>query len=398
MNRIETASNTSSSSQRGHLLPDRQDLIETHRINSWNEIADSSVAWAELVERQTSCTIFQTYEWHHSWWQAFGDNHELFVVLCHKNGQLVGVAPMMIANTTSTTDRQRKELRFIGCTNGASDYLDFIVDPDIPEALDAILKHISDYLPHVDRIHLSHYPSHADTLQRTVNYFEKRGSRIAVEFDQEAPFRLMGDTQDDKRTANKASLRRRHNYFQKSGELRFHSCASESEIFGYIETFFDQHIARRELTHSASQFLDSKQHLFYRDLVRQLFPHGWLRFDVVLFNEEPIAFHFGFEYGNKFYWYKPTFDVRYAKRSPGEVLMKFLLEDTIDRKLSEFDFTVGSEAFKYRYSNGVRHNKTLIVFHSFFDYWMYRSKIILRNLGKRISAARTAKSGNSPRQ
>jgi CelD/BcsL family acetyltransferase involved in cellulose biosynthesis len=153
---------------------------------------------------------------------------------------------------------------------------------------------------------------------------------MAVEFDQEASYRLMGNKQEDKRTANKASLRRRYNYFRKSGDLRFRSCESESEILGYMETFFDQHIARRELTHSPSQFLDSKQHQFYRDLVRQLFPHGWLRFDVVLFDEAPIAFHFGFEYQNKFYWYKPTFDVRYAKRSPGEVLMKFLLEDAID--------------------------------------------------------------------
>ena len=380
-----TAINTAISSQSVRLRNDRTDLIETTRLNSWDEVDNVAAAWAELAERQTTSRIFQTYEWHQCWWNAFGANHELFVVLCHKNGQLVGIAPLMVSN---------KELRFIGCTNAASDYLSFLVDPDVPDALDAILKDVLDYLPCVDRIHLSHYPSQTVTLQRTVEYFEERRSKMVLEHDQDAPYRLMGNKEEDRRIANKASLRRRYNYFRRSGELRFHSCDSETEILGYLDTFFDQHIARRELTHSPSQFLDPSQRLFYRDLVRLFLPRRWLRFDVVLFDEEPIAFHFGFQYRNRFYWYKPTFDIHYSKRSPGEVLMKFLLEDTVEKELDEFDFTVGSEAFKYRYANDVRHNKRLTVFRSFVDYWKYRSKIALRNLRNSIPASQATRAVN----
>src|SRR5437868_1220594 len=81
-----------------------------------------------------------------------------------------------------------------------------------------------------------------------------------------------------------------------------------------------------------------------------------IRFSVLRLEGEPIAFHFGFEYNRRFIWYKPSFSAAHARLSPGEVLIKYLLEDVIDRGLEEFDFGVGEEAFKYRFANHVKHN------------------------------------------
>ncbi len=179
-------------------------------------------------------------------------------------------------------------------------------------------------------------------------------------------------------------MRRHAGFFKKSGDLRFHRCATETEILGYLEEFFEQHRTRWARTDSPSQFFDPAQQAFYRDLVREFFAAGWLRFDVVLFNGAPLAFHFGFEHRRRFIWYKPAFDVEFASRSPGEVLLKFLLEDAIEKKLEEFDFTIGSESFKYRFANRTRFVHRLMVFHSIGDYWIwqtiYRSKAMLRLL------------------
>jgi CelD/BcsL family acetyltransferase involved in cellulose biosynthesis len=364
---------------------DCDNSIETVRIDSWEKLAEHATAWAELEERLTSSTIFQTFEWHHCWWKAFGQDHELFVVLCHKNNRLVGIAPMMITSAARLPPRRGKDLRFIGCVNDSSDYLDFLIDPAEPEALDVILKYILDHLSQVDRVHLSHYPSHSDTQQKTIDFFVNRGCKVVVQFHQEAPYRLLGDKTEDKKVANKSSLRRRYNFFQKSGELLFHRCVTEVEGLDHIDEFFDQHVERRNLTHSPSQFHDSAQRSFFRDLIKNMLPRDSLRFDMVLFDGEPIAFHFGFEHRKKFYWYKPTFNVRYANRSPGDVLIKFLLEDAIDKDLDEFDFTVGSEPFKYRFSNRTRANNEIIVFRSNMDFWQYRSSLFLKTMRRRAS-------------
>jgi CelD/BcsL family acetyltransferase involved in cellulose biosynthesis len=309
------------------------------------------------------------------------------VVVCFNGHRLVGIAPMMMSHPSALPHEEHIQLRFIGCSNNASDYLDFVIDPETPEALSKILGELCERLGSVDRIYLSHFPSHLETFRETVAFFQGCGAQLIVQDDQEAPCRRMGDTSADRRVANKSSLRRRCNYFKKAGDLRFYRCGSESEILGYMETFFHQHISRRAVTEAPSQFLDQSERAFYCDLVCKLFNRGWMRSDVVLFNGEPIAFHYGFEYRNRFYWYKPSFDIRYADRSPGQVLIKYLLEDTIERGLHEFDFTVGSEDFKHRFANDVRRNMRVTVVRSSVDYWLSRSRLWLTAARDGVSSA-----------
>jgi CelD/BcsL family acetyltransferase involved in cellulose biosynthesis len=364
--------------------------VRTTRIRIWENVSDLEAAWNGLVNRSPGCSVFQAFPWHVCWWKAFGGQHEPFVVLAHANSQLVGIAPMMITSEKGPTGRLRRQLHFIGSINHASDYCDFITDPDIPEALDALLEEICASSEEFHRIDLSHFPSHSPNQSRTLEYFKSRGARTTVEVQADAPVRILGESKADLKAANKSSLKRHTGFFQKSGELRFHQCASEAEILGYLERFFDQHKARWAGTDSPSQFFDPAQQAFFRELVREIFPYGWLRFHVVLFNGAPLAFHFGFEYRRGFIWYKPTFDIQFASRSPGEVLIKFLLEDAIKKNLEEFDFTVGSESFKYRFANRIRSNSRVIAFRSTVDYWKHRARCMLKEALKRNPASRSA--------
>lgn len=366
------------------------DRIRTTRLESWEGPLGLGAEWNDLLERSPGSSVFQTYPWHVSWWRAFGDSHELFVILAHAGSRLVGIAPMMMPRAKGVNGQARRQLHFIGSTNHASDYCDFIVDPAVPEALDALLDAVCAGSSGCSRIDLSHFPSHSPNQARTREYFQRRGERAAVDFERDAPVRMLGDRQADLKAANKSSLKRHAGYFRKSGELQFHRCTSEAEILGYLDPFFEQHKARWAQTDTPSQFVDPAQRNFYRELVRELLPYGWLRFDAVLFNGAPLAFHFGFEYRRRFIWYKSTFDVRFASRSPGEVLIKFLLEDAIQKQLEEFDFTVGSEAFKYRFANRVRSNNRLIVFRSAADYWVSRGRSALKKLLKPNAASRVA--------
>jgi CelD/BcsL family acetyltransferase involved in cellulose biosynthesis len=362
--------------------------IRTTRLERWESLPDLEAAWNDLLHRSPACGPFQSFPWHVCWWRAFGDPHELFVILAYSGSRLVGIAPMMITRERGPVGQVQRNVHFIGSTNHASDYCDFITDPDVPEALDALLEEICASSNRVSRIDLSHFPSHSPNQARTLEYFKSRGMRTTVEFQADAPVRILGDRKGDLKTANKSSLKRHSGFFQKSGDLRFYRCASEAEIVGYLERFFEQHRAKWARTDSPSQFFDTAQQAFYRELVGELFPYGWLRFDVVLFNGAPLAFHFGFEYRRRFIWYKPTYDIQFASRSPGEVLIKFLLEDAIERKLEEFDFTVGSEPFKYRFANRVRSNNRLIVFRSAGDHWIHLGKSVLKKLLKRDAASR----------
>jgi CelD/BcsL family acetyltransferase involved in cellulose biosynthesis len=357
-------------------------------IESRERFEELRSSWSKLVERIPTASIFQTFQWNFCWWQAFGKHDKLFVIACYRGSRLVGIAPLMVTRGRFSTIFPRTEIRFIGCKNYASDYLDFIIDPDAPEALEAILNKVLENLKSVNRIRFSHFPTHFENQSRLHDLLLMRKSRFTVELEQKAPYRLMGEAIEDHKIVNKPTLRRRYNYFMKSGDLRFHPCVNEAEIMGYMDVFFDQHVTRRDLTHAKSQFLNPDQRTFYQLLVTELQPTKWLRFDAVLFNGQPLAFHFGFEFRNKFIWYKPTFDVRYYKHSPGQVLIKFLLEDTIEKNLDEFDFTVGSESFKYRFANRERYNNRFIVFRSSLDYWTHHVTMTLTKIRERMRQLR----------
>jgi CelD/BcsL family acetyltransferase involved in cellulose biosynthesis len=353
-------------------------------------------SWADLAERTPRASVFQTHAWNACWWKAFRNSDELLVILVYEGPRLAGVAPMMVVREGTAPGGTRRKVCFIGSQNHASDYCDFITDPAIPGALPALLDEI--VAGGFDRIDLSHFPSHSPNRGPIMQYFARTRAPVFVETEAQAPVRILGDAQADRAAANKSSLKRHMRYFEKSGALHFHKCASEAEILGYLDAFFEQHKARRVLAGSSSQFCEPAQRDFYRDLVGALCAAGWLRFDVVQFDGAPLAFHFGFEYKGRFLWYKPTFDVRFADKSPGEVLIKFLLEDAIARGLEEFDFTVGSESFKYRFANLTRHNERIVVFRSAWDYWIYlgarRGKAMLKKLLRRDApATASAQSG-----
>jgi len=374
--------------------------VRTTRLQGWEDVPDLEASWTKLLNRSRNHSVFQTFPWHACWWKAFRGSHELFVILGYVGAELVGIAPMMITRAKGPMGQVRSHVRFIGSLNGASDYCDFITDPDEPGVLRALLEEMNAGAKGFHRIDLSHFPSHSPNKAGVLDYFAGRDARITVEFQADALARMLGDGQADRKAANKSSLKRHTRFFEKSGELRFHACTSEDEILGYLGVFFEQHKARRAQTGSPSQFLDPAQQAFYKALVSETFRHGWLRFAVVLFDGAPLACHFGFEYQRRFIWYKPTFDVRFAARSPGEVLIKFLLDDAITKGLEEFDFTVGSEPFKYRFANRTRSNHRMIVFRSAGDYWihqaLFRGKSMLRKwLGRDAASRANAASGTN---
>ncbi len=190
--------------------------LRTVLIGSWEGISDLEAPWNSLVDRSPDCSVFQAFQWHLCWWRAFGGPHEPFVILAYADSRLVGIAPMMITRQREPAGRARRELHFIGSINHASDYCDFITDPDVPEALEALLEEICTRSEAFYRINLSHFPSHSPNQARTLEYFKSRGAKISVEVQAHALTRILGDGQADLKAANKSSLKRHTGFFQKS--------------------------------------------------------------------------------------------------------------------------------------------------------------------------------------
>jgi CelD/BcsL family acetyltransferase involved in cellulose biosynthesis len=331
--------------------------------------------WNALVSQNATNTVFQTYEWNAAWWKIFGQGRELFLICVRDNDQIVGIAPLII----DLFKPGKKILRFVG--DGASDYSDFIYMGGPEDILGIILEFIKNQSRRWDEIIFNQVPLDSPSLKRLEGGCKKERLYFLNMGGAECPTLIMAGHEDFvEQVRSKKSLIRHQKFFIKKGGYQVFHLSNKSDIDGYVPLFFDQHIQRWNGT---SQFINENERQFYWELVSQGAEAGWLVFTVVLSCGSPIAFHFGFSYNKKFIWYKPSFEISLSKYSPGEVLLKELLDFAVSRQLEEFDFTVGDEAFKLRFSNKVKRNVSLRFFKNRVDYLIVKtletSKVLMKD-------------------
>ena len=328
-------------------------MLKIELASSVEELESERNQWNRLVNGNETNEVFLTYEWFLSWERASEGKTERLIFLCVKGNEIVGIAPFEITRAR----KKRVGYRRLGFM-GIGDYCDFIAKPKYKEEfisllLDFIIRKVRGW----DVLELSRIPEQSMSIKHVMSYFRKKKLSAGDKIEFVCPTMVIeGDVGFASSCMKKKSVTRHFNYFKKNGELKFESCEGREKIRSNLEKFFEQHIKRRADQSHKSLFLKENRKAFFRELVNVL-PETWLDFTILKFNERPIAYHFGFLYNGKLTWYKPAFEIEYAKRSPGEVLLKFLIERAVEKGMRELDFTIGDEKFKRRFTNKIRHTQ-----------------------------------------
>jgi len=353
----------------GHVRALARPLHIRARIASTLEATGLDAArWNALAAQSSTNSVFQTFEWAQNWSKTYGASFEaLFVSVSDRSG-IAGVAPFVI-DRSSSRDRI---VRFLG--DGRSDYCDLLGASGSVPVVTAMFDAIRD-AGGWDVIAMNNVPAQSPTVDVVRSVAEKAGLHISIDHQFMCPTLLIeGHEADAKQIFNKPSLRRPSNHFAKAGRLVTRNLTKASEVEPYLDVFFNQHIARWRGTRSPSLFLTERNRLFYRELTRDLAAKGWLLFSVVELDDQPIAFHYGFDYNGSITWYKPSFDPAQSAKSPGLVMVRHLIGHAIEQKRRELDFTVGDEPFKRRFTNATRTTVTIHVFRDPVRYMVERSR------------------------
>ena len=325
--------------------------MQVRRLKDFAEIGRER--WAALCSRSGTNTIFQTYEWHTAWWDAYGEASELYLLVVEDGPDLVGIAPLMLCRE----DGGRKVLAFIG--DYRSDYLDSVYDADKPEVVHTLIAYLAGRRGDWDILNLKEIPEGSPTHRELAGAARQSGLYcVAIRKRQCPALVIKGNETKVDAIINKKKLKYYKRYFEEKPGYSVRHLAACDEIAPHLEGFFEQHITRWAETRTPSIFLEEKSKAFYRNLLSAMCDKGWVTFSVVESEGTPIAYHFGFVYRNVFVLYKPIYNPLLAKRSPGQVLLKELLTFAVARKLDEFDFTVGGEAYKRRFASEIRYNTT----------------------------------------
>jgi CelD/BcsL family acetyltransferase involved in cellulose biosynthesis len=338
----------------------------------------SREAWNKLVSQNETNTIFQTYEWFISWYDTFGDTNKLHLIVVYDDETPIGFAPLV-----QSKDRfKRKIIQLAGYNN--ADYLDFVT----PVKKQAVINKIIDYLfespDEWGLIFLNNIPTESSTCALIKDACRQYNFHYLEDNHIRCPYLQIHDRHDAiNKLLSKYSNKRPYNYFRRQGNLEFR-VLPDGETASHLPAFFSQHIQRWSDTNTPSLFNDPRNKLFYKNLSTQLSATDWLHFSILELDKTPLAYHYGFDYEGKYYWYKPSYNVDYSSHSPGTLLIRYLMQSAVEHGRHELDFTIGNEAFKRRFTNKVRHNVNLDIFRHKRSYWLKKALICAGKIKRRF--------------
>ena len=302
--------------------------------------------WNALLASGPSDVVFLRHEWQRAWWETFGRG-ELLVLAAVRDDRIVCVAPLFVDGGMAY---------LVG--SGGSDYLD-VVGPGGPDELRALIGAAFAHVPGLLGVCLYHLPGDSPTPAA----LRAAGLNVVDEGQLAAPaIDLLADACRERRAAEKRSLVRHERALRRDGELVVHHLTRAEDVRPRLEAFFAEHRLRWRDTEFPSLFEDERQCDFYRRLTAAGDAGGWLRFTVVELDGRPVAHHFGASHAGRFLWYKPSFAIAEARRSPGEVLLRSLLLAAAEEGASCFDFGLGEEAFKARFATHVAQVRTVGIY------------------------------------
>lgn len=335
--------------------------MQTSSSNIYYNVIDSfehnkldCETWNKLLPDSATNEIFQTWQYQSTWWNSFGRGQLMLVTVSYED-TIKAILPFF---------EDSSMLYLVG--SGGSDYLDVIGNFSVREFTEAWLfatKKVKNYSGTV----FYHLKESSRTTSLIKEAAHKAGWYVHCENVQKAPILEINlHPEFSLEASNKKSLKRHLNWFQNNGILKVEHFSDYNSVSPYLNKFFGQHVERWSSTQYPSMFLNETQKLFYRKLISELDHTGWILFTKIEWNKYDIAYHFGFTYNSKFFWYKPTFNTIYAKQSPGEVLLKELLTYALNNNFQYFDFGLGEEKFKDRFAT----NKETV-----YDWGVYPEKI-----------------------
>jgi len=319
------------------------------------EDADLRRQWNELVARTAQPQVFYTYEWALAVQRAYAETlHPLLFLAYDERDSISGLVAL------ARTDGE--QVSFLCATTG--DYCDFISLPENKQ--DFIASVLAELKKQgTGKVVLTNLPDDSDTVpalrQASSQYGLHYFARTAYVCAQISLAKLERRPQDNRLVLPRQKMVRR--FLKAMGQespVRLDHARSWEQVEPALPEFMHAHVARFLATGRISNLARPERRLFLQELAKLLSDSGWLAFTRLISGKNSLAWNYGFQSGDTWFWYQPTFDSDLEKYSPGFCTLSQLIEEAAtDGAFATVDLGLGDEGYKERFANQTR--RTLYV-------------------------------------
>ncbi len=289
--------------------------------------------WPALLEKFPGNTIFLTWEWQQLWWRLCGEG-ELHLLAIRADDELVGIAPLIQHNG---------QWGFAGGAEVA-DYLDLIAAPENAATVaTAVLDYLQSRGGPADFRNLRPDSVGATSLRDEAR---RRGLAFTLEPEDISPrLELPTDWETYLQSLSKKDrheLRRKLRRLLEAGHVQYGWVTDPTARD--VDDFLRLH---RESAEAKSTFMTPTMERFFRALVHELTPRGWLRLYFLTIDNVRVASAILFDYRDEFLLYNSGYDPAFSHQAVGLLLKAFTIQEAIAEGRAVFDFLQGDEPYKY---------------------------------------------------
>lgn len=344
-------------------------LLRWQTVTTRQQLVAARSSWDEVYARSTAATPFLSWEWQHHWWQSFGRDRQLAIILLFSGDLPVAVAPLCVMPVLFRGIPVR-QLRFLGSDQVASDYLDFLSVPGfehlaVPRFLE-LFQRLFDW----DLLSLSDVPEESLT-PRALAKLTRGGSTLALAEDGVTlcPWVRLPQSYDDYLASlshtTRKEMRRKVKRFQRRFSTRLVDVHDERGLPEAIASLIRLNRLRRHAQRDPGAFTDGGFTAFHSRAIPDLVRQGRARIMLLYADERPVAVQYILCEGARWYSYQGGFEPRLGPYAPGTVLDALVLRHAIEHaRVHHFDLLRGMEPYKFRLGARMRVSRHTLLFNN----------------------------------
>ncbi len=358
-------------------------MYEIELIDKIEDFLKIKDEWNYLLKKTDTDVPYLTHEWLTAWWECFGDQNRLAVLLVRNEGELCAAAPLMLT--------MKKKfflnlicLRFIG--NSLCYRLNFLIPDDHEKLLSLIL----DYVIHRIKWHIAefyHIPLYSAVYKAFMNLLSKKNS---VFFSEDmsllSPYIPLNEPWDSYfKHLSKSFVRTLQKKKRRLDKIGYSllSCRGlePSLIQPFLEDVFK--VAERSWQHKVGTSIASneREKRFFTLIAEQFNEYKGLYLYILRIGDDNAAFEYSIKYADVLYTLKKGYDPKYQKFSPGVILDFIQYEDFFKTGCCEIDIGGHINRDKLSWTSHVRMHRVVYLFRKrlfLLYFWPFKLKPFLR--------------------
>lgn len=348
-------------------------------IESLDQLNELSPRWNALLETSISGSPFLQWEWISAWAECFlNKNRRLFVLVFHKNGKEIGIAPFYIARE-KTGPFHIREVRFLGTPDAGSDYLDVFAkrghEKEVADAFFHFLMGAGRY--RWDQLSLQDIHPWSFFLLHFINRIRMEGKYVELAPSAYCPFIRLSNNFDE--------------YFSGMSTKRRQVFRRDMRIInaeGKTDSILSKGVKAVRILPDFLNFYNQKSRWTGPGLNKMICQYAQKDFQQIPIeicflrvDGKIVAASLNIKYKKVCALYLIAVDKGFNNKiSLGNLLMGVSIRHAIESGYNVFDFLKGDESYKFHWANGG--NRTLQL-----NFWNKRPAALLPALSRLIKNA-----------